>query len=88
MGGPGEFLKAAALAEAHGLPVSNHLFSEMSLGLLAAVPNATILEYMPWVSWIYREAIELDSEGRALVPDRPGWGFSFDPAQIERHRLG
>jgi L-alanine-DL-glutamate epimerase-like enolase superfamily enzyme len=56
----------------------------MSIGLMAAVPNANILEYMDWVSPIYREAIELDGEGRAVVPDRPGWGFSFDPAAIKK----
>jgi L-alanine-DL-glutamate epimerase-like enolase superfamily enzyme len=84
MGGPGEFMKAASLAAAHDTPVSNHTYPEMSIGLMAAVPNANILEYMDWVSPIYREAIELDGEGRAVVPDRPGWGFSFDPAAIKK----
>jgi L-alanine-DL-glutamate epimerase-like enolase superfamily enzyme len=34
---------------------------------------------MPWFETIYRERIELDANGHALVTDRPGWGFSFDP---------
>jgi L-alanine-DL-glutamate epimerase-like enolase superfamily enzyme len=85
MGGPGGFLQAAALAAAYDIPVSGHLFPEMSLGLLAAVPNASILEYMPWLSPLYREAIALDGHGRAVVPlDRPGWGFAFDEGAIER----
>jgi L-alanine-DL-glutamate epimerase-like enolase superfamily enzyme len=82
MGGPGEFIKAARLAEAHGVPVSAHLFPEMSLSLLAATPNASYVEYMPWLEPLYRERIALDKEGQAIVPGRPGWGFSFDPHAI------
>jgi L-alanine-DL-glutamate epimerase-like enolase superfamily enzyme len=84
MGGPTEFLKAAHIAEAFNTPVSSHLFPEMSLALLAAVPNAIYLEYMPWCEPAYRERIRLDTQGRAIVPDRPGWGFGFDPEAIER----
>jgi L-alanine-DL-glutamate epimerase-like enolase superfamily enzyme len=83
MGGPGEFIKAARLAEAHNVPISAHLFPEMSLPLLAAIPNATYLEYMPWLEPLYRERLVLDNAGCAVVPDRPGWGFSFDPAAIK-----
>ena len=85
MGGPGEFLKAAALAEAFNVPVSGHLFPEMSLALMAAIPNAAILEYMPWASPLYSEKVELDAQGHAVVPDRPGWGFSFDPEAVRRY---
>jgi L-alanine-DL-glutamate epimerase-like enolase superfamily enzyme len=84
MGGPTEFLKAARLAEAHDIPVSSHLYSEMSLSLLAALPNAIYLEHMPWLAPLYREQIELDADGRAIVPDRPGWGFTFDPDAVRR----
>ena len=87
MGGPGEFLKAAALAEAHDVPVSGHLFPEMSLALLASIPNATILEYMPWASAVYAERLELDGQGNAIVPERPGWGFGFDPGAIQAFRV-
>jgi L-alanine-DL-glutamate epimerase-like enolase superfamily enzyme len=87
MGGPGEFIKTAALAQSHGVPVSAHLFPEMSLSLLSAIPNATYLEYMPWLEPLYRERIVLDNEGCAVVPDRPGWGFSFDPSAIKAFAL-
>jgi L-alanine-DL-glutamate epimerase-like enolase superfamily enzyme len=87
MGGPSEFLKAAALAESFDIPVSGHLYPEMSVGLMAAIPNALILEYMDWVSRIYRERLEFNEQGHAIVPERPGWGFSFDPAVIDRYRL-
>ena len=85
MGGPTEFIRAGHLAAAYDVKLSSHLFSEMSLALLAAAPNAYILEHMPWFEPIYAEHIELDSDGCAIVPDRPGWGFSFDPDAVRRH---
>ncbi len=87
MGGPTEFLKAGHLCEAFHIPCSSHLFPEMSLPLLAALPGGHYLEYMPWFEAIYRERIELDANGHAIVTDRPGWGFSFDPDAI-RHFTG
>ena len=86
MGGPTEFLKAGHLCEAFHVPCASHLFPEMSLALLAALPGGYYLEHMPWFETIYRERIELDAQGNAVVPDRPGWGFSFDPAAIARYR--
>jgi L-alanine-DL-glutamate epimerase-like enolase superfamily enzyme len=85
MGGPTEFLKAGHLCEAYHIPCASHLFPEMSLPLLAALPGGYYLEHMPWFEAIYREHIELDTAGHAIVPDRPGWGFSFDPDAIRRY---
>jgi L-alanine-DL-glutamate epimerase-like enolase superfamily enzyme len=82
MGGPTEFLKAGHLCEAFHVPCSSHLFPEMSLPLLASLPGGYYLEHMPWFEAIYRERIELDAAGHAIVTDRPGWGFSFDPDAI------
>jgi L-alanine-DL-glutamate epimerase-like enolase superfamily enzyme len=83
VGGVTEFIKVAHMAEAHDVPVSAHLFSEMSLQVLAGLANATFLEYMPWFSPLYAESIEL-RKGNAVVPERPGWGFSLDPKAVAR----
>ena len=85
MGGPTVFLKAGHLCEAYNIPCASHLFPEMSLPLLAALPGGYYLEHMPWFESLYRERIELDANGHAIVSDRPGWGFSFDPSSIERY---
>jgi L-alanine-DL-glutamate epimerase-like enolase superfamily enzyme len=84
MGGPTEWLKAAHYAEAFNAPCSNHCYTEMSAALLAATPNASWLEYMLWLEPIYRERIEV-KDGRAAMPAKPGWGFSFDPHAIKRY---
>ncbi len=67
--------------------MSSHLFPEMSAALLAAIPNATWLEYMPWVSGVYAEQVVLDADGYALVSDRPGWGYRFDMEKARRYAL-
>ncbi len=87
MGGPTEFLRAAAFADAYATPASNHCYTEMSMQLLAAIPNFIVLEHMPWLEPIYAERLTLDAHGQAVVPDRPGWGFSFDPAAIKKYAL-
>ena len=87
MGGATEFLKAGALCEAYNIPVSSHLFPEMSLPLLAALPNAGYLEHMPWFEALYGPSIVLDENGHAVVPTAPGWGTPFDPAAIKRYAV-
>lgn len=87
MGGPTEFLKAACYAEAFDTPCSNHCYTEMSAALLAAIPNANWLEYMLWLEPIYRERLELTKDGHAVLPTKPGWGFSFDPQAVKKYAL-
>lgn len=85
-GGVSEFVKVAHLAAAHDIAISNHLFTQQSIGILGAFANATWLEYMPWTSKLYRESIAVE-DGCIAVPDRPGLGFTFDPDAIERYRV-
>ena len=76
VGGVTEFIRVAHLAAAFDVPVSSHLFPEMSLPVLAGLANATWLEHMPWLAPLYNEALEL-RDGSAVVPNRPGWGFTI-----------
>ncbi len=84
VGGPSEFLRIGHMAAAANMPVSSHLAPQMSLSLLAALPNATFLEVMPWASPLYAEPLEIEN-GEAIVPERPGWGFSLDPKALQRY---
>jgi len=86
MGGPTEFIKAGHLCEACNVPLSSHLFTEMSLPLLAAAVNCNWLEHMPWLEPLYGATIKLDAEGHAIVSERPGWGYAFDPEAVRRFR--
>ena len=83
VGGVSEFMRVGHMAESFDIPVSSHLFPETSIQLLGALSNASYLEYMPWFSVLYREKLEFE-DGDALVPERPGFGFTFDTDYIER----
>jgi len=86
VGGITELLKMAHMAEAYDVPVTPHLFPEESMHLVAAIPNSTYVENMDWFSPLYEERIEL-KKGLIVLPQRPGFGFTFDPNVIERYRL-
>lgn len=77
VGGVSEFMRVGHMAESYDIPVSSHLFPETSLQVLGALANTIYLEYMPWFSKLYNERIEF-ADGQALVPERPGWGFTFN----------
>jgi L-alanine-DL-glutamate epimerase-like enolase superfamily enzyme len=86
VGGITEFLKVAHMAEAYEIPVTPHIFPEESMHLVGAISNCTYLENMPWLSPLYREKIEVE-DGSVVLPQRPGFGFTFDPDVIEHYRL-
>lgn len=83
VGGVTEFLKVGHLADAYDVPVSSHLFPEMSIQILGALSNASYLEYMPWFSSLYNETLEI-RDGFATVPERPGFGFTFNRDLVDR----
>ena len=85
VGGVTEFLRVAHMADAFDVPVSSHLFPEMSIQLLAALGNATWLEHMPWFAPLYAGDLELRG-GEMVVPSGPGWGLRLDPAGVARFR--
>ncbi|WP_266064825.1 mandelate racemase/muconate lactonizing enzyme family protein [Brucella intermedia] len=77
IGGVTEFFRSATATEVAGLTTSAHLFPEYSLQLLGALGNVSSLEYVPWFAQLFNETIELQ-EGRAVIPNRPGWGFTLN----------
>lgn len=77
VGGVSEFMRVGHMAESHDVAVSSHLFPETSVQVLGALSNAIFLEYMPWFSPLYNETLEF-RDGSAAVPERPGWGFTFN----------
>jgi L-alanine-DL-glutamate epimerase-like enolase superfamily enzyme len=83
MGGPTEFMKAAAICEAFDVPVSSHVFPQMSLALMACVPNASYHEYISWFDALYQEPMMRDEKGASIVSSRPGWGFAIDRSVLK-----
>ena len=85
IGGVTGWLRAAALAEPAGVPMSSHLFPEISAHLLAVTPTCHWLEYVDWANPILSEPLRVDG-GRALVSSAPGIGIMWEEKAI-RHFL-
>src|ERR687893_2149899 len=81
IGGVTGWLRAAALAESAGLPLSSHLFPEISAHLLTVAPTRHWLEYVDWANPILEEPLRIE-DGHALPPDTPGIGISWDEEAV------
>ena len=69
IGGVTGWQRAAALAAAHRIEMSSHLFPEVSVHLLAATPTCHFLEYVDWADKILAEPLEIvDGFAVALAP--------------------
>ena len=86
IGGVTGWLRAAALASAHGLEMSSHLFPEVSAHLLAVTPTSHWLEYVDWAAPILAEPLRIVN-GQAAAPDRAGSGVAWNDDAVERYRI-
>jgi mandelate racemase len=77
------WLKAAALAETAALPMSSHLFPEVSRHLLAITPTCHWLEYVDWAAPVLQEPVRV-TNGLVSIPDRPGHGMTWNEAAVKR----
>jgi len=84
IGGVTGWLRAAALAEAHGLPVSSHLFPEFSAHALAVTPTAHWLEYLDLASAVLREPARV-VDGCVPASAAPGAGIEWNETAVEKY---
>ncbi len=84
IGGVTGWLRAAALAHAHGIEMSSHLFPEFSVHLLGVTPTGHWLEYMDWATPVLRHPLTVEN-GLARIPDRPGAGIEWDEEAVARY---
>ena len=87
IGGVTGWLRAAALAGAAGIPLSSHLFPEISAHLLAVSPTRHWLEYVDWATPILEEQIKIQ-DGYATASDAAGIGISWDVGAVQRYSVG
>lgn len=84
IGGVSGWLRAAAIADAHALPMSTHLFPEISAHLMCVTPTAHWLEYVDWANPVLRAPLEI-RDGCAIVPEVPGCGLEWDEARVREY---
>lgn len=85
-GGVTVWMKVAHLAEAFNLPVTSHGAHDITVHLLAAAPNRSYLEVHGFGLDRFIADPLVIAEGRAVAPDRPGHGVSFDWKALEKVR--
>lgn len=86
IGGVTGWRLAAKIAADRKLPMSSHLFPEVSAHLLAATPTCHFLEYVDWANELLEEPL-LIKNGHALIPQRPGNGMVWKKEAVERYRV-
>jgi L-alanine-DL-glutamate epimerase-like enolase superfamily enzyme len=90
-GGITEFLRAAAVAAAHGLQVSGHTAPHQHLAVAAAVPN---LRHLEWFhdhvrieNLIFDGAVAATGGSVTVDRERPGNGLTLRRGEAERYRV-
>lgn len=78
------WMRAAALADAHRIEMSSHLFPEYSCHLLAVTPTCHWLEFVDWAAPVLQEPLQADG-GMVQVPDRPGSGIQWNETAVAKY---
>jgi mandelate racemase len=86
IGGVTGWQLAARIAAERNVPMSSHLFPEVSAHLLAATPTCHFLEYVDWANAILQQPLTIE-RGCALLTQRPGCGMVWDDAAVKHYRL-
>lgn len=86
IGGISAWVAAAALAHSRGLPISTHLFHEISAHLMTVAPTAHYLEVLDLAGAILAEPMTFNA-GYAVIPEQPGIGIAWNQDAVNRYRL-
>ncbi len=86
IGGLSEMRRTAALAATYDIPISTHLFTEYSLCIGGSESHCISVEHMPWFASLFNESLEINN-GKILIPQRPGTGFSFNHEAVRRFKI-
>ena len=83
IGGISGWVDAASLGARQAVPLSSHLFPEVSAHLLAVSTNRDRLEVVDWANPILCEPMRIH-DGTMTASDRPGTGVSWDEDAVKR----
>jgi L-alanine-DL-glutamate epimerase-like enolase superfamily enzyme len=90
-GGITEFRRIAAIASGFGITLCPHWFHDLHAHLVAATPNARYVEFFPDDQVLnFRRLVDTQIEvcdGHIDMSQRPGLGFDFDAAALDRYAM-
>ena len=84
IGGVSGWVEAASLCRADDIPLSSHLYPEVSAHLLAASSSRHWLEYVDWAEPILEEPVGVE-DGHILPSVKPGTGIAWNETAVHRH---
>ncbi len=87
IGGITNWMRVATLAYAHNLQVTSHGVHELHLHLLAAIPNASMLEVHSFGLERFITNPPQLKDGFMRAPDTPGHGVKFDWEQLREYEV-
>jgi mandelate racemase len=85
IGGVTGWLRAAAIAEVTGVPLSSHLYPEVSAHLLRVTPTAHWLEWQDWAHPVLARPFEV-RDGLLHPPAVAGNGLEWDEAAVAHYQ--
>ena len=83
IGGVSGWLRAAAITSAAGIPMSTHLYPEISAHLMRVTDTAHWLEWQNCANPVLLEPFEI-KDGFLVAPDRPGQGIEWDEKAVTK----
>jgi mandelate racemase len=86
IGGVTGWLRAASLAQSAGIPLSSHIFQEVSVHLLAVTPTAHWLERMDLAGPILSSP-SIFVDGNARCPQVPGIGMAWNEDAVRKYSV-
>jgi mandelate racemase len=86
IGGVTGWLQAAALADSAGLPMSSHLYPEVSGHLLRVTPTQHWLEWQDWADPILACPFRV-ADGLLHLPDVPGNGLTWNEDAVTHYQV-
>ncbi len=86
IGGVTGWMSAASVAQTGGVPLSSHLFPEVSAHLMCVSPTADWLEYMNVADPVLAQPLAA-VDGAITPSDRPGSGVTWDTGAVRRYRV-
>ena len=93
LGGVTEWMKVAALAQAHDLDVAPHGSQDIHIHLVSAISNGLILEFYrdsvdPMWGKMYHHTLRVNADGTVSPPEVPGHGAEPNYAELEPYPRG
>ena len=84
IGGVSGWMRAAALAGAHGIPMSTHLYPEVAAHVMRVTETAHWLEWQDWANPLLQRPYRI-ADGHLHIPDVPGVGLDWNEDTVAAH---